>query len=143
MMEQDLPTSVPAILELEQALNDFRQRVEPLLLPEQEEEWDGTYLLAREKAIWLLGLRLVGHCIAILIFNLFTTNKVRQQATLRARGQKNWRYMSQGFFEVPITSERRGRATRLRPLQIGTPLQEETRSETQKRKKSGARLLSN
>lgn len=103
MIRQDAFTSVPAILDLEQALNDFRQKVEPLLLPEQEKEWDGVKLLLKEKAILLLGLRLVGHCIAILIFNLFTTNRVMQQATLQARGLQNVRYMNQGFLEVPIT----------------------------------------
>ncbi|MGB0388443.1 MAG: hypothetical protein ACPGWR_26795 [Ardenticatenaceae bacterium] len=90
MILQNSSTPIPAILDLEQALNDFRQRIEPLLDPEQEKEWDPVKLLTREKAILLLGLRLVGHCIAILIFNLFTTTRITQQATLSLSALKNF-----------------------------------------------------
>ena len=51
------PTS--AILDLDQALENFRETVNPLLNPSQEENWDGVKLKKKELAILMAGLRLV------------------------------------------------------------------------------------
>jgi len=93
----------PAILNLEQAIDDFCETVTLLLDPAQEEQWDGVKLKEKERAILLAGLRLVGHCIAILISTLVLTESVKVAASLRAKGMSGMRYVSQGFKEVPIT----------------------------------------
>ncbi len=51
----------PAILSLEQAVEEFSPEVRPLLDPTSEENWDGEKLRSRELAILQAGLRLVGH----------------------------------------------------------------------------------
>ena len=76
----------PAILDLEQAIDDFRATVTPLLDPTPAEQWDGVKLQEQERAILLAGLRLVGHCIAILISTLVLTESVKVAASLRAKG---------------------------------------------------------
>jgi len=93
----------PAILDLEQAIDDFRATVTPLLDPTPAEQWDGVKLKEQERAILLAGLRLVGHWIAILISTLVLTESVKVAASLRAKGMSGMRYVSQGFREVPIT----------------------------------------
>ena len=102
-MLEAITESVPAILDLEEALDDFRATITPLLNPGQDEPWDGIKLKEREQAILLAGLRLVGHCIAQLIATLVLTESVRMAASLRAKGRAGFRYTKQGFREVPIT----------------------------------------
>lgn len=95
------PTS--AILDLDQALENFRETVNPLLNPSQEENWDGVKLKKKELAILMAGLRLVGHCIAILIYHLSLAESVKLAASVRARGKMGLNYTREGFREVPIT----------------------------------------
>jgi hypothetical protein len=94
---------IPAILDLEQAINAFRQTVEPLLAPAQEVEWDGSKLKAKEGAILQAGLQLVGHCIAILIYRLVMTESVKVAANLKVQGVTGLKYTNQALKEVAIT----------------------------------------
>lgn len=94
---------IPAILDLEQAIDEFRATVTPLLDPAQEEHWDGAKLKAKEEAILLAGLRLVGHCIALLIYQLVLTESVKVAANVRAQGVAGLNYVNQAFKEVTIT----------------------------------------
>jgi hypothetical protein len=94
---------IPAILDLEQAIDEFRKTVTLLLDPAQEEQWDGVKLKEKEQAILLAGLRLAGHCVAILISTLVLTESVNLAACLRAKGEAGLQYVRQGFKEVPIT----------------------------------------
>ena len=98
---QSQPT--PAILDLEKAIDEFRQAVLPLIDPTQEEDWDGVKLKSKEQAILQAGLRLVGHCIAILIYQLALSLSVQMTANLRATGKAGLNYTSEGYKEVPIT----------------------------------------
>jgi hypothetical protein len=93
----------PAILDLNQALEGFRTTVTPLLNPAQEEDWDGVKLKEKEWAILLAGLRLVGHCIAILIHRLALTESVKLAANVRSLGKAGLHYTSEGLREVPVT----------------------------------------
>ena len=93
----------PAILDLDQAIADFRRAVIPLLDPAQEKHWDGVKLKEKELAILWAGLRLVGHCIAILIHRLSLAESVKLAASVRARGKAGLHYVNQAFKEVPIT----------------------------------------
>jgi len=94
---------IPAILDLEQAIDAFRQTVKPLLDPTREENWDGTKLQAKEWAILQAGLQLVGHCIAILISQLVLAESVKLAASLRVPGVSGLNYVNQAFKTVTIT----------------------------------------
>jgi hypothetical protein len=94
---------IPAILDLEQAISAFRQTVEPLLDPAQEEDWNGTKLKAKEWTILQAGLQLVGHCIAILIYQLVMTESVKLAANLKVQGAAGLNYTNQAIKEVAIT----------------------------------------
>ena len=93
----------PAILDLNQAIENFRTTVIPLLDPAQEEHWDGIKLKEKELAILQAGLRLVGHCIAILIYRLSLTESVNLAASVKAGGKAGLNYTRQAFKEVPVT----------------------------------------
>jgi len=97
------PEPTPAKLDLDQALDDFRQKVKPLLDPIGQDKWDGTKLKEREGEILLAGLVLVGHCIAILISQLVLTESVKQAAKLRAVGVAGMNYTNDSFRWVTIT----------------------------------------
>jgi len=92
-----------AILDLEEAIDEFRQAVLLLIDPTQEESWDGVKLKSKEEAIVRIGLRLIGHCIAILIYQLVLNQSVQQAANLRATGKAAYEYSREGFREVAIT----------------------------------------
>jgi hypothetical protein len=102
-MPEAPPQPTPAILDLEKAIDEFRQAVQPLIDPEPETNWDGVKLKGREQDILRAGLRLVGHCIAILIYQLVLSQSVQLAANLRATGKTGLHYTSEGFKEVPIT----------------------------------------
>ena len=93
----------PAILNLDQAIERFRETVSPLIDPEQEENWEGVKLKEKEMAILQAGLELVGHCIAILIYHLSLTASVKLAANVRAHGKAGLNYGNQAIKEVPIT----------------------------------------
>jgi len=94
---------IPAILDLEKAIDEFRKTVEPLLDPTQEEKWDGIKMKAKEWAILQAGLQLVGHCIAILMSQLIATESVKLAANLRVQGAAGLNYVNQAFKKVTIT----------------------------------------
>lgn len=94
---------IPAILDLEKAIDEFRQDILPLIDPTPEENWDGVKLKSKEQAILQAGLRLVGHCIAILIYRLVLTQSVQIAANLRSLGKVGFHYTSEGYKEVPMT----------------------------------------
>ena len=94
---------IPAILNLDQAIEKFRETVIPLIEPAQEENWDGVKLKEKEMAILQAGLELVGHCIAILIYHLSLTESVKLAANVRAHGKAGFNYINQAIKEVPIT----------------------------------------
>jgi hypothetical protein len=92
-----------ALLDLEQAIDKFRQEVAPLIDPRAEENWDGVKLKSKEQAILQAGLRLVGHCLALLIYQLVLSQSVQRAAHHRASGQADLHYTSEGYKEVSIT----------------------------------------
>ena len=94
---------IPALLDLEKAIDEFRRRVKVLIDPQSEPDWDGVKLKSREWAIYLEALRLAGQCIAILIFRLVMEESVQMAAQGRCLGQAGLHYSCEGFREVPIT----------------------------------------
>jgi hypothetical protein len=102
-MSEATTQATPAILDLEKAIDEFRQDVLLLIDPAQEENWDGVKLKSKEMAILQAGLRLVGHCLAILIYQLVLSQSVQMAANLRSPGQAGFHYTREGYKEVPIT----------------------------------------
>lgn len=82
---------------------DFQAKVQPLLDPTQEEEWNGVKLKQKEWSILQAGLVLVGHCIAILLYRLMLSQGVQAAAKERAQGKPGLTYTNQQFKEVPVT----------------------------------------
>jgi len=112
IMPEATSQPTPAILDLEKAIDEFRQAVLPLIDPfgqvqgnplEKKKNWDGPGLRRREISIYGVGLRLVGHCIAILIYQLVLNQSVQMAASARATGKVGLHYTSEGFREVAIT----------------------------------------
>jgi len=95
--------STPAILELDQAIESFRDEVATLLDPTQEENWDGIKLKGKEQEILEAGLQLAGHCTAILTHRLCMSESVKVDAELRAIGKAGLDYSREGFRDVTIT----------------------------------------
>ena len=93
----------PAILDLEKAIDEFRQEVLVLTDPGPEKNWDGVKLKSKEAAILQAGLRLVGHCLALLIYQLVLSQSVQMAAKLRVTGKAGLHYTSEGYKEVPLT----------------------------------------
>ena len=93
----------PAILDLDQALESFRDEVAPILDPAQEKDWDGSKLKEKERTILAAVLRLAGHCIAILIHRLCMSESVKVAAELRAFGKTGLNYTREGYRDVTIT----------------------------------------
>jgi len=96
-------TEIPAILDLQTIMLDFQAKVQPLLDPAQEEEWDGMKLKQKEASILQVGLMLAGHCMAILLHRLTLSQSVQAAAEERAKGKPNITYTNQQFKEVPVT----------------------------------------
>jgi len=80
---QTTDKTIAAQLDLDMALETFREAVEPLVSVTPQSDWDGPKLLEREKAILKAGLVLVGQCIALLLFNLVSLPEVQQTARAR------------------------------------------------------------
>jgi hypothetical protein len=97
------PQPIPAILDPEKAIDQFRQAILPLIEPGQEENWDGVKLKRKELAILQAGLQLVGHIIAILIYRVVLSQSVQMAANVRVTGQAGLHYTSEGYREVAIT----------------------------------------
>jgi hypothetical protein len=93
----------PVLLDLEQAIDEFRQSVKPWLDPQQEDQWDGVKLKEKETAILQAGLRLVGRCVAILIQQLVLTESVKRAARVRVARPAGSHSINQAFKEVTLT----------------------------------------
>ncbi len=135
---------IPAILNLNQAIQKFREMVTPLIDSAQEESWDGVKLKEREWAILWAGLELVGHCVAILIYHLSLTESVKLAADVRVRGKAGFNCVNQAIKEVPNYPHRWGSSTGQDIIQAIAKPQETAWSEAkagQTGQKSWARLL--
>jgi hypothetical protein len=102
-MLETKPVPVPAILDMEQAIEEFVNSVHPLINPEQAEAWDGVKVKEKEWAIVQAALRLAGQCIAILLYRLVLSQSVQRAAQARVPGKPGSMYTNQQFREVGIT----------------------------------------
>ena len=105
--------NIPALLDLDQAIKQFQQQVQPLLELGDFSDWDANTLRERESALRNLGLVLVGQCIALLLHQLCIDPQAEaqaQQRTLTSRGfgsrhqgKRTVKILSVGNVEVPLS----------------------------------------
>ena len=75
--------TIPAILDLDEAIKLFQEEVQEALEIGEVSEWDGRFLLRREMQIAQAALRLAGQCIALLLYLLATSQQANQLASQR------------------------------------------------------------
>lgn len=105
--------NIPALLDLDQAIKQFQQLVQPLLELSDFSAWDANTLRERESAVRNLGLVLAGQCIALLLQKLSLDPQAEaqaQQRTLTSRGfgsrhqgKRTVKILSVGNVEVPLS----------------------------------------
>jgi len=95
--------TIPALLDLDAALDAFRCTVIPLLDPDEEADWDGTQLAAQEQIILRAALVLAGQCIAILLQRLVGSLAVQGTALERTQPLRQATSVGHGKRWVNIT----------------------------------------
>lgn len=95
--------TVPALLDLDAALEEFSSVVTPLLKVGGETNWDGPQFLAREQAILQSALVLAGQCIALLFADVVSSPQVQQTARERTRPLRQPTSVGHGKRRVNIT----------------------------------------
>ena len=95
--------TVPALLDLDAALEEFSSVVTPLLKVGGETNWDGPQFLAREQAILQSALVLAGQCIALLFADVVSSPQVQQTARERTRPLRQPTSVGHGQRRVNIT----------------------------------------
>lgn len=94
--------TISAILDLDKALETFKNRIQILLELEELSDWDGKRLQEQEQAIRHTGLELAGHCIAILLHSLSQSPVAQQEATKRTESSRGFGTQSQGKKQVNV-----------------------------------------
>lgn len=94
--------TIPAILDLEIAIETFKNKIEPLLQCEQFSNWDGKRLQEREQEIRQTGLELVGQCIALLLNTLSQSPLAQEEANKRTQSSRGFGSQSQGKKQVRV-----------------------------------------
>lgn len=107
--------TIPAILDLDEAIKQFKEEVQEALKISEVSDWDGRRLLTREMQIFQAALRLAGQCIALLLYLLAISKEVNAQAS-----QRTWHLRhvgSQSDGKRPVKIETIGRVKVTLPLQ--------------------------
>ena len=94
--------TIPAILELEQAIETFKGKIQMLLSLEEVSAWDGKRLQEREQEIRQTGLELAGQCIALLLTSLSQAPLAQQESNKRTESSRGFGSYSQGKKEVRV-----------------------------------------
>jgi hypothetical protein len=94
--------TIPAILELEQAIETFKGKIEILLSLEEVSDWDGKRLQEREQEIRQTGLELAGQCIALLLTSLSQAPLAEQESNKRTESSRGFGSYSQGKKKVRV-----------------------------------------
>lgn len=75
--------TIPARLDLDEAIKVFREEIQEALKIGDVKDWDGRQLLMREMQIAQAALRLAGQCIALLLYLLAISKSANAQASQR------------------------------------------------------------
>lgn len=93
---------ITAVLDLDEAINLFREEVQEALKIGEVSDWDGRLLLRRETRITQAALRLAGQCIALLLYLLAISKEANAQAAQRTRHLRHFGSQSDGKRAVKI-----------------------------------------
>lgn len=101
-----------ATLDLDKAIEAFREAVQAALDIGEVKEWDGRMFLKREIQILNAALVLAGQCIGILLYLLVSMNSTQQEAKERTfhlrqsgsqgHGKRTIKILTIGMVEVPL-----------------------------------------
>ncbi len=90
------PMTIPATLDLNQAMAAFKQSILPLLAVGDIASWDGPVLKEREEAIRQATLVLAGQIIALLMHQLSEHPDSQREAKQRTQSSRGFMATSQG-----------------------------------------------
>jgi hypothetical protein len=94
--------TIAAILDLDKAIETFKNKIQTLLLVGDLSDWDGTILQEREQDIRHTALELAGQCIALLLSSLSQEPLAEQEANKRTQESRGFGSQSQGEKQVKI-----------------------------------------
>ena len=94
--------TIAAILDLDEAIETFQNKIQKLLPIGDLSDWDGTILQEREQEIRHTALELAGQCIALLLSSLNQEPHAEQEANKRTQESKGFGSQSQGKKQVKI-----------------------------------------
>jgi hypothetical protein len=88
--------TIAAILDLDKAIETFKNKIQTLLLVGDLSDWDGTMLQEREQAMRHTALELAGQCIALLLSSLSQEPLAEQEANKQTQASRGFGSQSQG-----------------------------------------------
>lgn len=94
--------TIAAILDLDKAIETFKNKIQTLLPVEELSDWDGTKLQQREQEIRHTAMELAGQCIALLLSSLSQEPLAEQEAKKRTHESRGFGSQSQGKKLVKI-----------------------------------------
>jgi hypothetical protein len=94
--------TIPANLDLDIAIETFKNKIESLLQCEQFSPWDGKSFQECEQEMRQTGLELVGQCIALLLNTLSQSPLAHEEANKRTQSSRGFGSQSQGTRQVKV-----------------------------------------
>ena len=94
--------TIAAILDLEKAIETFKNKIQTLLQWDELSDWDGKKLQEREQKIRHTALELAGQCIALLLNALSQAPLAQQEANKRTQSSRGFGSQSQGKKQVRV-----------------------------------------
>jgi hypothetical protein len=88
--------TIAAILDLTQAIETFKNKIQTLVQWEDLSDWDGKTFQSREQEIRSSALELAGQCIALLLNGLSQDPLAQQEANQRSQSSRGFGSQRQG-----------------------------------------------
>jgi hypothetical protein len=123
--------TIAAILDLDKAIETFKNTIQKLLELGETSEWDGQRLKEQEEQIRQVSLELAGQSIGILLQRLSEDPLAQQQANQRTQSSRGFGSQSQGKKKVIVTTVGNVEV----PLWIDYVLSRQPQKDSSKRKK--------
>jgi hypothetical protein len=94
--------TITAILDLDEAIETFKNKIQTLVQWEDLSDWDGKKLQEREQEIRHTALELAGQCIALLLNALSQNPLAQEEANKRTQSSRGFGSQSQGKKQVRV-----------------------------------------
>ena len=94
--------NIPSVSDLNQAVEEFSQNIQPLIELGDISSWDGVLLKKREEEIRHLALVLAGHCIALLLLKISHNQSAQEEARKRTQSSRGFHSRSQGKQKLKV-----------------------------------------